>query len=157
MRQASAIIALAACAACAACDSGGSSAPELADGVYEVERVIDGDTVVLAGGTHVRLIGVDTPEVGDCLAAEATALTRALVDHQHVYVDICEDEPEDRYGRTLAFVFSGTAHVNARLLESGLAELLYLSPCQSYVQAFAALEAQAREAGLGIWAQCPPP
>src|SRR5262245_26261386 len=27
-----------------------------------VERVVDGDTLVIAGGDRVRLIGVDTPE-----------------------------------------------------------------------------------------------
>lgn len=30
---------------------------------FTVERVVDGDTFVLAGGDRVRMIGVDTPEI----------------------------------------------------------------------------------------------
>src|SRR5688572_4114158 len=35
---------------------------QLAEDHYQVERVTDGDTLVLAGGARVRLIGSDTPE-----------------------------------------------------------------------------------------------
>lgn len=39
----------------------GPVAPGLPDGVdVAVERVIDGDTIVVTGKRHVRLIGVDT-------------------------------------------------------------------------------------------------
>ena len=34
----------------------------LAPGVYQVDRVVDGDTLVLANQHRVRLIGADTPE-----------------------------------------------------------------------------------------------
>jgi micrococcal nuclease len=38
----------------------------LSNGNYRiVERVIDGDTLVLENGERVRLIGVDTPETKD--------------------------------------------------------------------------------------------
>jgi endonuclease YncB( thermonuclease family) len=30
--------------------------------IYRIKRVIDGDTLLLANGERVRLIGVDTPE-----------------------------------------------------------------------------------------------
>jgi len=36
-----------------------------------VTRVIDGDTVVLENGEHVRYIGIDTPERGRPYYAEA--------------------------------------------------------------------------------------
>ena len=41
-----------------------------------VLRVIDGDTIELAGGEIVRLIGVDTPETGEPGASEATRFVR---------------------------------------------------------------------------------
>ena len=41
-----------------------------------VQRVIDGDTVVLANGERVRYIGMDTPERGERLFDEATAYNR---------------------------------------------------------------------------------
>ena len=31
-----------------------------------VDYVVDGDTIRLGSGTYVRLIGIDTPEVGEC-------------------------------------------------------------------------------------------
>ena len=34
--------------------------------VRQVDYVVDGDTVRLSNGTYVRLIGIDTPEVGQC-------------------------------------------------------------------------------------------
>ena len=49
-----------------------------------VQRVIDGDTVVLANGERVRYIGMDTPERGERLFDEATAYNRRLVEGQRV-------------------------------------------------------------------------
>src|SRR3978361_32490 len=42
---------------------GGGGAPR-AGGRATVERVVDGDTIVLRGGERVRYIGMDTPEPG---------------------------------------------------------------------------------------------
>ena len=41
-----------------------------------IAYVIDGDTVVLANGEHVRLVQIDSPEVQEreCYGAEARAL-----------------------------------------------------------------------------------
>src|SRR5207244_8892996 len=74
-----------------------------------VSRVIDGDTVVvrLSGGRseHVRLIGIDTPEVGQCLADRATANARTLALGKQV---VLRGDPtqatRDRYGRLLAYM-----------------------------------------------------
>jgi endonuclease YncB( thermonuclease family) len=62
---------LVAAAACAAPPP--SAVPSLGS---VVTRVVDGDTVDVANGQRVRLIGIDTPESGQCGAAEAT---RAMV------------------------------------------------------------------------------
>ncbi|KRE94025.1 hypothetical protein ASG76_11500 [Nocardioides sp. Soil774] len=35
-------------------------------GAASVAYVVDGDTIRLSSGTYVRLIGIDTPEVGQC-------------------------------------------------------------------------------------------
>lgn len=44
-----------------------------------VVRVIDGDTIEVAGATRVRLIGVDTPETGTCFGSEATRYANELL------------------------------------------------------------------------------
>ena len=76
-----------------------------------VERVVDGDTLVLDGGERVRLIGVDTPETVhpskpvEAFGKEASAFTRRTAEGRSVRL---EYEPRtartDRYGRTLAYV-----------------------------------------------------
>src|SRR3954466_12223125 len=71
-----------------------------------VERVVDGDTIVLAGGERVRYIGVDTPESvkpGPPVHVHAKAASRAnerLVAGERVRLRY-DAEPRDRYGRTL--------------------------------------------------------
>src|SRR5687767_4616129 len=64
------------------------------DGNYRfVERVIDGDTLVLASGERVRLIGVDTPETKhprktvQHFGKEAAAFTRRVVEGRRVRLE----------------------------------------------------------------------
>src|SRR5690349_11258023 len=83
----------------------GSRSPETA----RVERVVDGDTIVLAGGERVRYIGVDTPESVkpgtpvQCFAERASAFNARLIEGQQVRLRY-DAERVDRYGRTLAYV-----------------------------------------------------
>src|SRR5688500_14826058 len=57
----------------------------LAEGIYRVERIVDGDTLLLANRARVRLIGVDTPEMvrndqpEEPWAAEASAFTEGFL------------------------------------------------------------------------------
>jgi endonuclease YncB( thermonuclease family) len=77
-----------------------------------VERVIDGDTLVLAGGERLRLVDVDAPELHEGKpghpgpfpepgAIEATAALRRLVEGRKVLVT---RTGRDQYGRTLGRV-----------------------------------------------------
>ena len=53
-----------------------------------VDHVADGDTIVLGGGTTVRLVQIDTPEVffhGECFGEEASAETKELL-HRGTFV-----------------------------------------------------------------------
>src|SRR5829696_3940967 len=61
------------------------------DGNYRVvERVIDGDTLVMENGERVRLIGVDTPETKhpnrpiEQFGKEAAAFTKRMVEGKRV-------------------------------------------------------------------------
>jgi len=74
-----------------------------------VTYVVDGDTVHVrvSGGRdeRVRLIGIDTPEVGQCDAVAATALARRLAAGRAVtLVGDPTQATRDRYGRLLAYV-----------------------------------------------------
>ena len=70
-----------------------------------VSRVVDGDTVEIASGAHVRIIGIDTPERGDCGYDEATAALRRMVEGREVeLVDPASVQDRDTYDRLLRFV-----------------------------------------------------
>ena len=122
-----------------------------------VERVVDGDTVVLVGGERVRYIGVDTPELHhpkknvQPYAREAMEFNRRLVEGQKVRLEM-DVEPKDKYGRTLAYVYLEDGRlVNAELLKEGYAQLLTIPPNVRYVDLFTGLQRQAREAKRGLW------
>jgi micrococcal nuclease len=119
-----------------------------------VTRVIDGDTIEvnISGAIYkVRYIGVDTPEVGEPWADEATEFNKQLVEGKTVWLekDISET---DRYNRLLRYVYVDETFVNAELVSHGLAWAKAYEPDTKYQGYFEELEAKAREAGLGIWA-----
>ena len=85
--------------------------PALGGEARKVERVVDGDTLVLDGGERVRLIGVDTPETVhpnkpvERFGKEASAFTQRMVEGRNVFLEFDQETAtKDRYGRTLAYV-----------------------------------------------------
>jgi endonuclease YncB( thermonuclease family) len=70
-----------------------------------VSRVVDGDTVEIASGAHVRIIGIDTPERGACGYDAATAALRRMVEGRKVdLVDPGSVQDRDAYDRLLRYV-----------------------------------------------------
>lgn len=99
---------------------------------WRVTEVVDGDTVdVVRDGVAetVRLLGIDTPERGDCGYAEATALMTDLVTGRDVTLVEGNRDDRDRYGRLLRYlevtVAGETVDVGLRQLEAGLAAEVY--------------------------------
>lgn len=70
--------------------------------------VVDGDTVETSAGT-VRLIGIDTPERGQCGYDESSAAFDALVTPDDiVYLELPEGQNDlDAHGRLLRYVATG--------------------------------------------------
>jgi micrococcal nuclease len=126
-----------------------------------VAQVIDGDTVVLASGAHLRYIGIDAPEVRRRVAGRwiedpqpfseaATRENRRLVEGRTVRLEF-DAERTDRYGRTLAYVFVDDVFVNATLVEMGLARARAYPPNTRLQDRLKAAEGAARAAGRGLW------
>ena len=86
----------------------------------KVSRVIDGDTVVLADGSHIRMLGMNAPETTskEKWAEDAKVFLTNLVNNKTVRV---ESEGKDLYGRTLAWLFLGNENVNQAVVEAGYA------------------------------------
>lgn len=152
--------------AAAAAPGGSATAPAV------VERVVDGDTLVVdVGGdrARVRLLGIDTPETVkpdapvECFGPQASARTKALLP-EGVRV-VLETDPvagaRDDFGRVLAYVTPRGARltVNEELLREGFATLFVFDRANPFTRAaaFRAAERAARDAGLGLWGSCPRP
>ncbi len=90
-----------------------------------VERVVDGDTLEVSSGDRVRLIGIDTPEVGECGDDEAAAVLRRLVDGRRVSLVAGASQDRDRYGRLLRYVEVDGVDANLVLLQRGRAIARY--------------------------------
>ncbi|MEA2031742.1 MAG: thermonuclease family protein [candidate division Zixibacteria bacterium] len=89
---------------------------------FVVDRIIDGDTFVLAGGDRVRLLSIDTPEKGEPYYKQATQFLSNLVLDKVVRIEYASRR-RDKYGRLLAYVYIDSLFVNKTILENGLGYL----------------------------------
>lgn len=86
---------------------------------YTVTSVPDGDSLDLASGQRVRLLGLDAPERGRCMSVEARTTLEMLTKGRQVRLT---DTVVDSYGRTLANVFVGNTLINNEVVKRGLAK-----------------------------------
>jgi endonuclease YncB( thermonuclease family) len=121
-----------------------------------VDRVIDGDTVVLDNDERVRLIGVDAPEVGQPGAERARAFLEGMTAADEVELQYDSDYSGDRkdtHGRTLAYLhLPNGICINAELIRRGYCKVLRDFPFSRKGQ-FINYEKEAQERHLGIWAK----
>ena len=128
-----------------------------------VQRVVDGDTLRLGDGRNVRMIGLNTPELGkqgrsdEPFAVAARKRLEALVAASDGRVGLVPGkESKDHYGRTLAHVYGADgANLEAQMLAEGLGFQVAVAPNVDLVACQQAAERNARQAGLGVWRQSP--
>ena len=129
---------------------------------YRVERVVDGDTLLLDSGHRVRLLGVDTPETKhptrpiEPWGPEASAFVRRLAEGRTVRLEF-DRERLDLYDRVLAWAFVGDAMLNEEIVRAGFSEAVRISPLRpDYEKRLVRAAEAARAEGLGIWSVGPP-
>ncbi len=115
-----------------------------------VEKVIDGDTVDLADGTRIRLIGINTPELEQPYYEEATEFTRSLLEGREVGLEF-DIEQKDQHDRTLAYLWIGDQLANYVIVRSGWANNLSIQPNVKYEVYIEQAQEKAAAAGIGIW------
>jgi len=135
-----------------------------------VTRVIDGDTIVLADGERVRLVGIDTPETHFnkklerdmkhttrdyktiiALGKKATEFTRGLVLGKKVRLEF-DIEKRDRYKRLLAYVYLPDGRMlNDEIVRAGYAKIYTFPPNVKHVDKFIESQKEARENNRGLW------
>jgi len=133
-----------------------------AENLYRVQRVDDGDTIVLSDKRRVRYIGINAPEIEHKWAGknfqatepfgdEAKKMNMALVQKKNIRIEQ-DEELYDRYGRLLAYIFlEDGIFVNERMLQEGLAYCLVKKPNNKYEKRLLKAQQEAMTAGKGIW------
>ncbi len=119
----------------------------------QVSRVIDGDTVVLADSTHVRLYGIDAPESKMAYGPESKSFMVSMVLGQIVDV---ESKGLDRYGRTIGIITMGDTNINEAMVQAGYA-WVYTQYCHDPIcKKMMIDEGDAREGKVGLWSDPSP-
>ncbi|TDQ34915.1 endonuclease YncB(thermonuclease family) [Phyllobacterium brassicacearum] len=109
--------------------------------------VIDGDTISISG-SHIRLKGIDAPELTQSCGTESVASACGKVSRQELVRLVggrevrCEGYGQDKYNRSLATCYVGETNLNRAMIEAGQAI--------SYGE-YQDDEAQARKERKGLW------
>ena len=122
-------------------------------------RIIDGDTIDIANGKRIRLIGINTPEIGyrgkssERFAAEAKQAISAMLRSSAYRIKLqFGQERYDRYGRTLAHVFLADGrNIAEQLLLQGLAVRVAFPPNLWGQDCYHSSERQARRVKKALW------
>jgi micrococcal nuclease len=129
--------------------------------LYQVVKVIDGDTIKVSingNEENIRFLLIDTPETVhpnkpvQPYGPEASAFVKNLIEGKKVRLELDVSE-RDKYGRILAYVYTSDGKmINELLLLEGLARVAYVyAPNTKYVDRFYAIQKQAQKQGKGIW------
>lgn len=130
----------------------GISTASGASAISGAARIIDGDTIEIAG-THIRLFGIDAPESSQMCRHSDGASWRcgqASTDELSSLIGgasvSCVSKGADRYGRTLGVCSKGDLDLNAQMVGLGFA-IAYRHYSEDYVHE----EDGARAARRGMW------
>ncbi len=120
----------------------------------KVIGITDGDSIVVLTEDKtqikIRLEGIDCPESKQDFGERAKQATAHLCFGKDVRI---EKTGEDRYGRTLAFVYINDTCINKQLIIEGMA---WHYKQYNNDTILAKLEIEARQRKIGLWSQPDP-
>lgn len=126
-----------------------------------IAHIIDGDTLELRDGRRLRLIGVNTPEIGrggqpsEPFAQAARRRLQQLTEPKGLLLSVGPD-PKDHYGRTLGHLFTAEGdNIEAQLLREGLGYALAVPPNVNLADCHRLAEREARQDSKGVWQPSP--
>lgn len=117
-----------------------------------VTRVVDGDTFVI-GKEHVRIIGINTPEKGECYFEEATERLSQLIFEKSVERIPQPIDNRDKYGRLLRYIELSGEDIGLQMLKEGFAENYPWFP-HPRIEEYKEAEDEAKKEGRGLWGEC---
>ena len=121
--------------------------------ITRVTRVIDGDTIEVAGGRHVRYIGINAPEATHCFGDKATEKNISLVNGRTITL-VSDVADKDKYGRLLRYVYVENDFVNDELVRQGFAVSEPVKPDTLMAQEFLSAQQEAQKENRGLWNAC---
>ena len=121
-----------------------------------VVSITDGDTldVTLPDGARdtVRLIGVNTPESGECWADEAALALQTLLPVGSDVGLTLDVSDRDQFDRLLRYLWVGSMSVNEELVRRGAGISRRYPPDTGMADRFESAQTAANAASLGLWA-----
>jgi len=131
-----------------------TSATEGTDNWRSTE-IVDGDTLYVSGPLgelEVRIIGVNTPESGECFYEEATDALAELVTGNDLVL-VADRSDVDQFGRALRYVeATDGVDVGAELVANGFAIARRYPPDDARADTYAEFQRTAQREGRGLWA-----
>ena len=139
-----------------ACANNGNEAET---GLVKVKKVIDGDTLILQNEDTVRLVGVNTPEMGhgkfpdEPQARNAYRFLKQQLEGKAVRIEHAQ-QAKDRHGRWLAHVYNKNGeNIQAKVLEQGLGFAIAVGNNLDFLDQYLAAEKTARKEKKGVWGE----
>ncbi|MDQ6973105.1 MAG: thermonuclease family protein [Mariprofundaceae bacterium] len=122
-----------------------------------MSKIFDGDTFKTTRGEHIRLLGINTPEVahsqspGQIMGQAASKELARIISGKTVRLAF-DQQHKDVYGRTLAQVYlRDGSWVNGEMVRRGMAHVYTFVPNLRWAEKLIRLEGIARQSRLGIW------
>ncbi|MCX5785154.1 MAG: thermonuclease family protein [Elusimicrobia bacterium] len=126
-----------------------SNIPALPDGSIKlVTKVIDGDTVVIEGGTHVRLLGIDADERDHPCYEPAKDRLEELILNKEIKLEK-KTEDKDQWCRYLRYVFLDNQNIGLTLVKEGMAVARFSPEDVKYRKEIVQAEKEARKGKIG--------
>ncbi|NOR78828.1 MAG: hypothetical protein GQ523_10560 [Methanophagales archaeon] len=99
-----------------------------------VKNVVDGDTVDVSfnicGIQRVRLVGINTPEIGEGGYEEAKEFVNKTCWGEAIKLDVDDRRQYDPHYRILAVVYVKGTNLNEKLVNEGYAKAMYIPPSE---------------------------
>ncbi|PIU74949.1 MAG: hypothetical protein COS76_03370 [Candidatus Portnoybacteria bacterium CG06_land_8_20_14_3_00_39_12] len=132
-----------------------STAQCLASDEALVTKIIDGDTIVVEGGYHVRILSIDADERGHPCYEQATTRLEELILNKKVRLEK-DISDVDQYKRCLRYVFLDQKNIGLGMVEEGLAIARFYEPDIKYKNEMTLVEKTAMENKAGCkWSDLP--